>query len=354
MISLSLSLQHHRAPPPTSRLCRLDPPLPRQYIVAGSGAPLPPSLRSSGELAGRVNEATSGDSDAVSGCPVGSFHFEMEPAKMENFHVRLNSTDQIYQDSMYDRKSIFWQVDDQPCPRAEVICPQPCRATRIPYFMHSLNRVNGKPKGILQIHRVDCASEILDLLLSKDGFEGDSDSSSQVGFFCGSPPARTNNPVVHDSEFGKQSPFLDSPKGISPSMKQAGRVERGSPTCGSSPKMNVDKLMKMSGAVRTGGKGSMRRRYIFFGFYGIFVFSEYLHHLIQLTRDYLVTEFEDLLPGIINQLEPDNLENLKRFVEHLQKQSPSTATAAKQDNDDVPDLVPGETFEAAADENQAS
>ncbi|CAL9173694.1 unnamed protein product [Musa hybrid cultivar] len=185
-------------------------------------------------------KATSGDSDAISSCPVGSLHFEMEPAKTENFHVRLNSTDQIYQDSMYDRKSIFWQVDDQPCPRAEVICPQPRRATRIPYFMHSLNRVNGKPKGLLPIHRVDCASEILDLLLSKDASEGDSDSSSQVGFFCGSPPARTNNPVVRDSEFGKQSPFLDSPKGISPSMKQAGRVERGSPTCGSSPKVRIE------------------------------------------------------------------------------------------------------------------
>lgn len=50
------------------------------------------------------------------------------------------------------------------------------------------------------------------------------------------------------------------------------------------------------------------------------------------------------------------MENLKRLAEHLQKQSPSTATAAKQDNDDddVPDLVPGETFEAAADESQAS
>ncbi|CAL9048313.1 unnamed protein product [Musa banksii] len=185
-------------------------------------------------------KATSGDSDAISSCPVGSLHFEMEPAKTENFHVRLNCTDQIYQDSMYDRKSIFWQVDDQPCPRAEVICPQPRRATRIPYFMHSLNRVNGKPKGLLPIHRVDCASEILDLLLSKDASEGDSDSSSRVGFFCGSPPARTNNPVVHDSEFGKQSPFLDSPKGISPSMKQAGRGERGSPTCGSSPKVRIE------------------------------------------------------------------------------------------------------------------
>ncbi|KAJ8493830.1 hypothetical protein OPV22_015551 [Ensete ventricosum] len=241
----------------------------------------------------------------------------MEPAKMENFHLRLNSTDQIYQDSMYDTKSIFWQVDDQPCPRAEVICPQPRRTTRIPHFMQSLNRVGGKPKSILPIHRVDCASEILDLLLSKDGSEGDSDSSSQVGFFCGSPPARTNNPVVHDSEFGKQSLFLDSPKGISPSMKQAGictsiipPINICSEPASSLPRslpppplrarnrltslqtMNVDKLMKMvvqaSIAANTwivSGSPQMKSK-----------------------------KFEDLLPGIINQLGPDNLENLKRLA----------------------------------------
>lgn len=52
---------------------------------------------------------------------------------------------------------------------------------------------------------------------------------------------------------------------------------------------------------------------------------------------------------------PDNLENLKRLAEHLQKQAPGAGAPAKQDDDDdVPELVPGETFEAAADENQAS
>ncbi|RZS01782.1 hypothetical protein BHM03_00031705 [Ensete ventricosum] len=53
--------------------------------------------------------------------------------------------------------------------------------------------------------------------------------------------------------------------------------------------------------VRAGGKGSMHRCHFFLDFME-FVFSEYFHHLIQLTCDYLVTEFEDLLPGIINQL----------------------------------------------------
>ncbi|KAJ8478715.1 hypothetical protein OPV22_022442 [Ensete ventricosum] len=68
-------------------------------------------------------------------------------------------------------------------------------------------------------------------------------------------------------------------------------------------------------------------------------------------------KLQDLLPGIINQLGSDNLENLKRLAELLQKQAPATGPAAKQDDDDeddVPELVPGETFEAAADENQAS
>ncbi|CAL9048312.1 unnamed protein product [Musa banksii] len=158
--------------------------------------------------------------------------------------------------------------------------------------------------------------------------------------------------------------------------------------------MNVDKLMKMAGAVRTGGKGSMRRKKKAvhkttttddkrlqstlkrIGVNAIPAIEE-----VNIFKDDLVIQFvnpkvqasiaantwvvsgspqtkkfEDMLPGIINQLGPDNLENLKRLAEHLQKQSPSTATAAKQDNDDddVPDLVPGETFEAAADESQAS
>lgn len=56
---------------------------------------------------------------------------------------------------------------------------------------------------------------------------------------------------------------------------------------------------------------------------------------------------------------PDNLENLRRIAEQFQKQASSSAAASgdakgEDDDDDVPELVPGETFEAAAEEKQAS
>ncbi|THG09735.1 hypothetical protein TEA_006560 [Camellia sinensis var. sinensis] len=49
---------------------------------------------------------------------------------------------------------------------------------------------------------------------------------------------------------------------------------------------------------------------------------------------------------------PDNLDNLRKLAEQFQKQAPGAgATAAPEDDDDqVSDLVAGETFEAAAEE----
>lgn len=74
--------------------------------------------------------------------------------------------------------------------------------------------------------------------------DSDPEFSSQVSFFCGSPPARTNNPVIHDIKFAKQAQSFTSPLINSPGGKQAGRVERGSPSCGSSfggsPKMRIE------------------------------------------------------------------------------------------------------------------
>lgn len=58
---------------------------------------------------------------------------------------------------------------------------------------------------------------------------------------------------------------------------------------------------------------------------------------------------------------PDNLDNLRKLAEQFQKQAPgaatgsgATATQDDDDDDDVPELVPGETFEAAAEEGQAT
>jgi nascent polypeptide-associated complex subunit beta len=47
---------------------------------------------------------------------------------------------------------------------------------------------------------------------------------------------------------------------------------------------------------------------------------------------------------------PDNMEHLKRIAEEMQKQvAAQGAVQAKEENDDdVPQLVPGETFEEVA------
>ncbi|KAL5211055.1 hypothetical protein ABZP36_006678 [Zizania latifolia] len=159
--------------------------------------------------------------------------------------------------------------------------------------------------------------------------------------------------------------------------------------------MNVEKLQKMAGAVRTGGKGSMRRK------------KKAVHKTtttddkrlqstlkrvgvnaipgieeVNIFKDDVVIQFQnpkvqasiaantwvvsgtpqtkklqDLLPTIINQLGPDNLDNLRRLAEQFQRQVPgaeagASAGNAQDDDDDVPELVPGETFEEAAEEKR--
>ncbi|CAH1418489.1 unnamed protein product [Lactuca virosa] len=157
-------------------------------------------------------------------------------------------------------------------------------------------------------------------------------------------------------------------------------------------KMNVEKLQKMAGAVRTGGKGSVRRKKKAvhkttttddkrlqstlkrIGVNAIPAIEE-----VNIFKDETVIQFlnpkvqasiaantwvvsgtpqtkklQDILPGILNQLGPDNLDNLRKLAEQFQKQVPGGAEAAAatsaqvDDDDDVPELVAGETFEAAA------
>lgn len=52
------------------------------------------------------------------------------------------------------------------------------------------------------------------------------------------------------------------------------------------------------------------------------------------------------------------MDNLKKLAEQFQKQAPgegnASATIQEEDDDDVPDLVVGETFEAAAEEKVAA
>ncbi|KAF0924204.1 hypothetical protein E2562_008501 [Oryza meyeriana var. granulata] len=111
---------------------------------------------------------------------------------MEHYSTRFSTGGGAVVDPMSDRRSRFWQIDSQP---AELICPRPRRVSpRPPFLPETINRT-------LPMYRADPASDVLDLILSKNDPDFDTDSSSQVGFFCGSPPVRANNPVVHDPQF---------------------------------------------------------------------------------------------------------------------------------------------------------
>lgn len=162
--------------------------------------------------------------------------------------------------------------------------------------------------------------------------------------------------------------------------------------------MNVEKLQKMAGAVRTGGKGSMRRKKkavhkttttddkrLQSTLKRIGVNSIPAIEEVNIFKDDQVIQFinpkvqasiaantwvvsgspqtkklQDILPGIINQLGPDNLDNLRKLAEQFQNRAPNAnadaggTNAQEDDDDEVPELVAGETFEAAAEEGQKS
>eukprot|EP01018_Ginkgo_biloba_P000850 Gb_37281 [translate_table: standard] len=154
--------------------------------------------------------------------------------------------------------------------------------------------------------------------------------------------------------------------------------------------MNRDKLMKMASAVRTGGKGTVRRKKKAvhkttttddkrlqstlkrLGVNSIPAIEE-----VNIFKDETVIHFvnpkvqasiaantwvisgspqtkklQDLLPGIINQLGPDNLMDLKKIAQQFQRQE--TNADKEEGDDEVPDLIDGETFEEAAKKDSSS
>lgn len=54
-------------------------------------------------------------------------------------------------------------------------------------------------------------------------------------------------------------------------------------------------------------------------------------------------ELTELVPGILNQLGPDSLASLRKLAESYQNMSKGEKEA---DDDDIPDLVAGQDFEA--------
>ncbi|TPX10750.1 uncharacterized protein E0L32_008319 [Thyridium curvatum] len=56
-------------------------------------------------------------------------------------------------------------------------------------------------------------------------------------------------------------------------------------------------------------------------------------------------ELTELVPGILNQLGPDSLASLRKLAESYQQNMAKGEGEKEADDDDIPDLVPGENFE---------
>ncbi|CAI5477596.1 unnamed protein product [Closterium sp. Yama58-4] len=150
-------------------------------------------------------------------------------------------------------------------------------------------------------------------------------------------------------------------------------------------KMDREKLMKMATAVRTGGKGTVRRKKkaahkttttddkrlsstlkrlgvnTIPGIEEVNIFKDdtvlhFSNPKVQASigaNTWVVSgvprekNLQELLPGIINQLGPDNLAGLKKIAQEYQKagEAAAAAGAAAEDDDEVPELVEGENFE---------
>ncbi|CAK9233122.1 unnamed protein product [Sphagnum troendelagicum] len=87
----------------------------------------------------------------------------------------------------------------------EVICPKPRRATSVSgpltEFMNPSRRYRSRTtvQG-----EGDAGFEILDIFLSKGVYNDTSNFACSPPYFCGSPPSRSGNPLIHDIHFVHQ------------------------------------------------------------------------------------------------------------------------------------------------------
>jgi len=111
--------------------------------------------------------------------------------------------------------------------KSPLFCPKPRRPVA-PLRCHQSGGYSDDGAGV----------DLLDLLLSKGEESGLMAASPQPPLFCGSPPRRASNPVVHDSRFGMDYPPMPVPLPVLPVVATPVPVARPNPRPSVAPSMS--------------------------------------------------------------------------------------------------------------------
>ncbi|XP_044493968.1 uncharacterized protein LOC123217205 isoform X2 [Mangifera indica] len=103
--------------------------------------------------------------------------------------------------------------------RDYVVCPKPRRLGVLHSTFNDPQPVRSLRWSLShQSEALDsrAASDLFDIIIPKGGYGGMEQSCTQVlasspPFFCGSPPSRVANPLIHDSHFGDEKIITITP-----------------------------------------------------------------------------------------------------------------------------------------------
>lgn len=156
------------------------------------------------------------------------------------------------------RNSVPVSVSDRR-DRDYLVCPKPRRLGLLNTAFNNNN--DPQPPRSLRwnlSHQAEnfdstAGSDLFDIILSKGGYGGSEQSCTQLAssppFFCGSPPSRVANPLIHDSRFGDEkitplspvllpsSPSSSARKGVVGGGSNGGCVR---PNFGNKPAVRIE------------------------------------------------------------------------------------------------------------------
>ncbi|CAM6109675.1 unnamed protein product [Calypogeia fissa] len=148
---------------------------------------------------------------------------------------------------MNDRRRIRTGFRDQH--EEEVICPKPRRVTNVSCPPAEFLKTSRRRRSHSSQVRAEgeAGFEILDIFLSRSGFGDSSSFGCSPPYFCGSPPSRSGNPLIHDVQFthqripsaqsslsslvSQQKSFCAASYGANPSVRVEGFVSSAEVRC---------------------------------------------------------------------------------------------------------------------------